>query len=189
VADSLLRSAKRYAYLDELRQRLGRQIVSEKASRRPRAPAVGYIDFQELTSAQVDIERRDGVTCRPYRLDDFATLVERIQNLRVADVPAARLHALAEAAHGSEREAHTMAQLLVGRARDKQQKDALRELLSPFHINDGPTRCTPYVTYPNSTWNVPFELYPGTGPESHRWSVIPEAIELFDHVVSERGTE
>ncbi|WP_437600237.1 hypothetical protein WMF28_01590 [Sorangium sp. So ce590] len=163
VATSLLRSAKRYAYLDEQRQ----------LERR----AVGYIDFQELTSAQVDVDRDHTVTCRPYRLDDFGRLIERTRQLRKTRVPRGRLYALAEAVRGSEREARTMTRLIVGRARTDAEHAALCGLLRPLH-DDAPARTLPYTTCPDPAWDLPFGLY----PDSHRWSVIPDAIELLDHL-------
>ena len=75
VAESLLRSAKRLAYLEEARGARGRGSPREPAKR---SPAIGYVDFQELTSAEVDVERSHAVTRRPYRLDDFETLVDRV---------------------------------------------------------------------------------------------------------------
>ncbi|WP_437876883.1 Cas10/Cmr2 second palm domain-containing protein [Sorangium sp. So ce513] len=167
VAGSLLRSAKRYAYLDEHRQ----------IERRP----VGYIDFQELTSAQVDVERDHAVTCRPYRIEDFGRLVERTSRLRQARVPRGRLYALAEAVRGSEREARTMTRLIVGRAKPGAQRAALLGLLRPLHDDGAPARPTPYTTGPDPEWDLPFELF----PDSRRWSVLPDAIELLDHLPSD----
>ncbi|WP_437743773.1 hypothetical protein WMF39_01480 [Sorangium sp. So ce1504] len=167
VARSLLRSAKRYAYLDEQRQ----------LERR----AVGYVDFQELTSAQAEVERDHAVSCRPYRLDDFGRLVERTSQLRKARVPRGRLYALAEAVRGSEREARTMTRLIVGRARTDAEHAALSGLLRPLHDDGAPARSIPYTTGPDPAWDLPFVLYPG----SRRWSVIPDAIELLDHLPSD----
>lgn len=167
VALSLLRSAKRYAYLDEQRQ----------LERR----AIGYVDFQELAAAQADVDRDYAVTCRPYRLDDFGRLIERTRQLRKSRVPRSRLYALAEAVRGSEREALTMTRLIVGRARTDAQRAALYGLLRPLHDDNAPARAMPYTSSRDPTWDLPFELYPA----AHRWSVIPDAIELLDHLPSD----
>ncbi len=186
VAESLLRSAKRYAYLDDVRDAIGHAVIQSEDDAAPRRPPdVGYIDFQELTSAQIDVERSHAVTCRPYRLDDFRTLVRRAREAKV--VPKSRLHALGEAVRGSEREAYTMARLIVGRARtgDKKdvQADALLALLRPFSDPGHPKRAQPYATYPQGG-DLPFDLYWGSDPKAHRWSAIPDVLELIDHLDS-----
>ena len=174
VASELLRSAKRYAYLEETRGSGGR--------------APGYVDFQELTSSQVEIEREHEVTCRPYRLSDFKTLMERVRQVRKAAVPRARLHALAEALHGSEREAHTTTQLVVSRAKataGRDQRAALSALLQPLSSADPRESVRPYVTSADVGWGLPFALYPGSGAAAHRWSAVPDAMELIDHLGSD----
>lgn len=181
VAKSLLESAKQYAYLDEWRQAVGREAAVVNTANARRQRASGYIDFEELASARIDVERAHAVTCRPYRLDDFSTLVERVRCVNATEVPRGRLHALAEALHGSEREARTTTQMIVGRANPRQQ-DALRALLQPLHLPAGSSAIHPFAASNDPGWDLPFELYPGEGRETHRWSAIPDALELIDHL-------
>ncbi len=195
TAEKLLRSAKRRAYLDEVRERFGRHTISPpkqalpstagSKSKAPRPPAEGYVDFQELASAQSDIEREHTVTCRPYRLDDFMTLAERTRNVHKCNVPRGRLHALAEAIQGSRREAHTMTQLVVGRAKatpTEDQKAALLALLQPPGIPGRAGGLRPFLSRADMEDELPFDLY--DQPDEHRWSPIPDALELIDHLGS-----
>ncbi len=188
VAKDLLRSAKRYAYLDKARQQ-------QASDNEHREPAVGYIDFQELASSEIDVERQYAVTCRPYRLDDFTQLIQRVSDVSASQVPRGRLHALSEGVHGSKREAYNIAQMVVGRAKEKSndtlgnnmqsspegksksQKESLRNLMRlPFSDSSEPVR--PYYNSDNLAIKMPVELYDDT----HRWSPIPDAIELIDNL-------
>lgn len=197
AAGELLKSAKRRAYLDEMRGRFKRCTITgpkketalppavASSGKAPRPPADGYIDFQELASAQIEIEREHVVTCRPYRLDDFMTLVERTRNVSRCDVPRGRLHALAEAIQGSRREAHTMTQLVVGRARSdpgKDQRAALLALLQPPGVPEQAGTMRPFLVHTDKAEELPSDLH--EKPGEHRWSPIPDAIELIDHLGS-----
>lgn len=173
VASALLKSAKRRAYFDGERQRFNPLSVL-------RPPAEGYIDFKELSAEQFEIEREQAVTCRPYRLDDFMTLVERIRKVQDCEVPPGRLYALAEAASGSIREAYTITQLVVGRSNPKRgQPAALCELLRPPGLEEA-TTLSPFVTQadPDEIDELPFDLY----PNRRRFAPLPDAIELYDHL-------
>lgn len=196
TAEKLLRSAKRRAYLDEMRERFKRCTITSPSKETPpptaasstkpaRSPADGYIDFQELASSQSDIEREHTVTCRPYRLDDFMTLAERTRNVDKCNVPRGRLHALAEAIQGSRREAHTMTQLVIGRAKANPKEDqqaALLALLQPPGVSEQADRMRPFLSHADKAEELPSDLY--DRPGEHRWSPIPDALELIDHVGS-----
>lgn len=190
TADALLRSAKRRAYLDEARQEFRRCTISlpvgattpqsSAQSVSPRERAEGYIDFQELAADQTDVEREDTVTCRPYRLDDFMALVKRTRAVLRSRVPRSRLHALSAAIQGSLREAFTITQWVVGRAKTEIEQDALLELLQPPGIQESVDRLRPFYVHADQAEELPFDLY--RRPEGHRFSPIPDAIELIDHL-------
>ena len=176
VATDLLHSAKRHAYLDETRQ----QSIDSSAYR---SPDKGYIDFQELSAAEIDVERQNAVTCRPYRLDDFRALVSRTQKVLDRRVPRGRLVALSEGIHGSKREAFNMTQMVIGRAKEDQKKE-LCDLMRLPCANDNSTPIKPYFTYKDdlSDLPLPMALYDDPNGSAHRWSPIPDALELIDHL-------
>lgn len=194
TADALLRSAKRRAYLDEAREKFKRcainppdvAVLDPAETLPPRERAEGYIDFQELASAQTDIEREHSVTCRPYRLDDFLTLVNRTRAVHRSYVPRSKLHALAEAIQGSQREAFTMAQRVIGRAKTDtphgDQQTALLDLLQPPGVPDSADRLRPFLTWADQDHaaELPFDLY--RHPKEHRFSPVLDALELIDHL-------